>query len=174
MHLGFVTSAAAPPILFHLVRRHASAIGRAGLQNCCHQQSCIGRGWIRFLESDLHDCSLASSSSSPRLIYLFVGHVLRVVAFNTNFVKPIVIFIRSSSSRNRKSRMVPALKLCLTYLVCYLRIYDFARYLLQYLLFIIMIDLSRICDTTTILIYNALVMFIIYPWIKIKLKVLIF
>jgi hypothetical protein len=24
--------------------------------------------------SDLHDCSLASSSSSPRLTYLFVGH----------------------------------------------------------------------------------------------------
>jgi hypothetical protein len=36
------------------------------------------------------------------------------------------------------------------------------------------IDLSRTCDSTTILICNALVMFIIYPWIKIKLNVLIF
>jgi hypothetical protein len=46
--------------------------------------------------------------------------------------------------------------------------------LLQYLLFIIVIDLFRTCDSTAILIYNALIMFINYPWIKIKLKVLIF
>jgi hypothetical protein len=46
--------------------------------------------------------------------------------------------------------------------------------LLQCLLFIAMIDLSRTCDSTTILICNALVMFMICPWIKIKLKVLIF
>jgi hypothetical protein len=37
-----------------------------------------------------------------------------------------------------------------------------------------MIDLSRTCDSSAILICNALVMFMIYPWIKIKLKVLIF
>jgi hypothetical protein len=37
-----------------------------------------------------------------------------------------------------------------------------------------MIDLSRTCHTATTLIYNALVMLMIYPWIKIKLKVLIF
>jgi hypothetical protein len=41
-------------------------------------------------------------------------------------------------------------------------------------LFIAMIDVSRTCDSTAILICNALVMFMIYPWIKIKLKVLIF
>jgi hypothetical protein len=46
--------------------------------------------------------------------------------------------------------------------------------LLQYLLFIIMIDLSKNYDNTGILIYNALVIFMIYPWIKIKPKVLIF
>jgi hypothetical protein len=46
--------------------------------------------------------------------------------------------------------------------------------LLQCLLFIAMIDLSRTCDTTASLICYALVMFMIYPWIKIKLKVLIF
>jgi hypothetical protein len=45
---------------------------------------------------------------------------------------------------------------------------------LQCLLFIIMIDLSRTYDNTDILICNALVMFIIYPWIKIKPKALIF
>jgi hypothetical protein len=36
------------------------------------------------------------------------------------------------------------------------------------------IDLSRTCDSTAILICNALVMFMFYTWIKIKLKVLIF
>jgi hypothetical protein len=46
--------------------------------------------------------------------------------------------------------------------------------LLQYFLFISIIDLSRTCDCIATLICNALVMFMIYPWIKIKLKVLIF
>jgi hypothetical protein len=46
--------------------------------------------------------------------------------------------------------------------------------LLQCLLFIAVIDLSRIYDCTAILIYNVLVMFMIYPLIKIKLKILIF
>jgi hypothetical protein len=45
--------------------------------------------------------------------------------------------------------------------------------LLQYLLFIAMIDLSKTCGTTASLICNALLMFMIYSWIKIKLKVLI-
>jgi hypothetical protein len=46
--------------------------------------------------------------------------------------------------------------------------------LLQYLLFIAMIDLSRTCGTATNLIYYALVIFMIYSWIKIKLKMLIY
>jgi hypothetical protein len=46
--------------------------------------------------------------------------------------------------------------------------------LLQYLLFIVVIDLSKTCDGIATLIYNALVMFMIYSWIKIKLKVLIY
>jgi hypothetical protein len=46
--------------------------------------------------------------------------------------------------------------------------------LLQSLMFIAVIDLSRTYDSTAILICNALVMFMIYSWIKIKLKVLIF
>jgi hypothetical protein len=45
---------------------------------------------------------------------------------------------------------------------------------LQYLLFITMIDLSKTCDIVASLICYALVMFMIYPWIKIKLKVLFF
>jgi hypothetical protein len=46
--------------------------------------------------------------------------------------------------------------------------------LLQCLLFIIVIDLSRTCDSTAILICNVLIMLMIYPRIKIKLKVQIF
>jgi hypothetical protein len=46
--------------------------------------------------------------------------------------------------------------------------------LLQYLLFIAVIDLCRTCGYIATLICNALVIFMIYPWIKIKLKVLIF
>jgi hypothetical protein len=46
--------------------------------------------------------------------------------------------------------------------------------MLQYLMFIAMIDRSRIYDSTATLFCNTLVMFMIYPWIKIKLKVLIF
>jgi hypothetical protein len=43
--------------------------------------------------SDLRDCSLASSGSSPQLVYLFVGLARRVIAFNTNFIRPIAVFI---------------------------------------------------------------------------------
>jgi hypothetical protein len=46
--------------------------------------------------------------------------------------------------------------------------------LLQYLLFIIMINLTTTCGTAASLICYALVMFMIYSWVKIKLKVLIF
>jgi hypothetical protein len=42
--------------------------------------------------------------------------------------------------------------------------------LLQCLMFIVMIDLSRTCGTVASLICYALVMFMIYHWIKIKLK----
>jgi hypothetical protein len=45
---------------------------------------------------------------------------------------------------------------------------------LQCFMFIAMIDLSRTCGTATILICYALVMFMIYSWIKIKSKVLIY
>jgi hypothetical protein len=89
-----------------------------GLQNHCPQWSCSGRGWIRFLVSDLCDCSLASSSSSSRLIYLFVGRASRVIAFNANSVGHNIIFTLSSLSRNHKSRTISPLKSCLTYWIC--------------------------------------------------------
>jgi hypothetical protein len=108
-------SAGTPSRLLHPVCRHASMIGRAVLQNHHPQRSCTGRGQIKFLESDLRDCSLASSTSSPWFVYLFIERTSRVVAFNANSARPIAVLIRSSSSNNRESRTVPALKLCLTY-----------------------------------------------------------
>jgi hypothetical protein len=116
--LDFAAFAAASPRLPHPVRRRASVIGRAGLRNHRPQRSCTGRGRIRFLGSDLRDYSLASSNSSPRLVYLFIDHVPRVIVLNANFVRPIVVFIPSLYSRNCKSRTVHALKSCLTYLIC--------------------------------------------------------
>jgi hypothetical protein len=53
--------------------------------------SAIRRGRIRFLGSDIHECSLASSSSSSRLVYLFVRCMMRVVVFNMNSIRPIVV-----------------------------------------------------------------------------------
>jgi hypothetical protein len=46
--------------------------------------------------------------------------------------------------------------------------------LMQYFMFIVVINLSSTYDTTVVSIYDLLFMFIIYFWIKIKLKVLIF
>jgi hypothetical protein len=117
--LGFTASTATLPMLLHPVHRRASMIGRVDLWNHCPQRSCIGRERIRFLGSSLHDCSLASSNSSPWLIYLFVSRAPSVVAFNANFVRLITVFIRSLLSWNRKSCMIPALKSCLTYLICW-------------------------------------------------------
>jgi hypothetical protein len=46
--------------------------------------------------------------------------------------------------------------------------------LLQCFLFIAMIDLTSTFDSIVLLIINLLFMFVIYFWIKINLKVLIF
>jgi hypothetical protein len=118
-HLGSTASAAVPPKLLNPVHWHASAIRRASLWIHRPQWSCIGRGRIRFLGNNLCDCSLASPSSSPQLVYLIVGRVPRVVACNMNFIRPIVVFILLLSSSNLKSCTVPALKSCLTYFICW-------------------------------------------------------
>jgi hypothetical protein len=49
------------PRLLHPVYRRVSLTGRAGLRNSHPQRSCIGRGQISFLGSDLHDCSIRFS-----------------------------------------------------------------------------------------------------------------
>jgi hypothetical protein len=46
--------------------------------------------------------------------------------------------------------------------------------LLQYFMFIVVMDLLRNCGNTIVLICNLLVMFMSYFWIKIKVKMLIF
>jgi hypothetical protein len=62
------TTMKTPTHLGHPVCRRASAVRTTGLRNHRPQRSCTGRGQIRFLGSDLRDCSLTSSNSSPRLI----------------------------------------------------------------------------------------------------------
>jgi hypothetical protein len=121
------------------------------------------------LGSDLHDCSLASSSSSSRLVYLFVGHTPKVVAFNVNSVRPIVVVKEPQVTYGFYYQIMSYI---LNMFICVDMI--LLDNLLQYLLFITIIDISRTCGSTASLICIALVMFIIYHWIKIKLKVLIF
>jgi hypothetical protein len=82
---------------------------------------------------------------------------------------PIVVIKEPQATYGFSSRIMSYLLDMLIY-VCMILLDN----LLQCLLFIAVIDLSRTCDSTTILIYNALLMFMIYFWIKIKLKVLIF
>jgi hypothetical protein len=124
---------------------------------------------------DPHDCSLASSSFSSQLIYLFVGRasecrrLQRELRQADRRLHPIVVIMEPQVTYVFFSQIMSYI---LNMLICVGMI--LLDNLLQCLLFIAMIDLSRICDSTASLICNALVMFIIYPWIKIKLKVLIF
>jgi hypothetical protein len=86
-----------------------------------------------------------------------------------NSVRPIVIVMELQVTYIFSSKIMSYI---LNMLICLCMI--LLDNMLQYLLFITMIDLSRTCDSTASLICNALVMFMIYPLIKIKLKVLIF
>jgi hypothetical protein len=52
--------------------------------------------------------------------------------------------------------------------------HDPTRYLLQCFMLIVVIDLSSTFDSIVVSMYNLLFMFMIYFWIKIKLKVLLF
>jgi hypothetical protein len=156
-------------MLLHLVHWRAYVIGRAGLWNRCPQRSCTERWWIRFLGSNLHDCSLASSSSSPWLIYLFVGRAPRVIAFNVNSVR-LIIFVKEPQAMYSSCSQIMSYTFNMFIYICMILLDN----LLQCLLFIAVIDLSRTCDSIATLIYNALVMFMLYSWIKIKLKVPIY
>jgi hypothetical protein len=121
------------------------------------------------LGNDIRDCSLVSSSSSSWLIYLFVRRAPRVIAFNVNSVRPIIVVKESQVTHNFFSQIMSYIVNMLIYVGMIL-----LDNLLQCLLFNAMIDLSRTYDSTVSLIYYVLVMFMIYSWIKIKQKMLIF
>jgi hypothetical protein len=91
-----------------------------------------------------------------------------------NFVRLIAVFIRSSSLRNRKLDSYCSQIMSYIFNMLIRACMILLDNLLQCLLFIAMIDLSGTYDTVTSLIYYALVMFMIYSWIKIKPKVLIY
>jgi hypothetical protein len=98
------------------------------------------------------------------------GHRLQCELHQANHrLHPIVVIKKSQVTYDFSSQIMSYLLHMLTHVGMIL-----IDNLLQYLLFITMIDLSRTCDSTATIICNALVMFMIYPWIKIKLKVLIF
>jgi hypothetical protein len=87
---------------------------------------------------------------------------------NVNSVKPIIIKkpqVTYAFSSQRMSYLLDML-ICVGMILL--------DNLLQCLLFVPMIDLSRTCYSTATLICNVLIMSIIYPWIKIKLVVLLF
>jgi hypothetical protein len=127
-----------------------------------HLWFCTGRGQIRFLGSDLCDCSLASSNYSSRLVYLFVGHAPKVIAFNANSVRLIIIVIREPQVTYSFSSQI--MSYILNMFICIGMI--LLDNLLQCWMFIAIIYQSRTGDNTASLICTALVMFIIYPWIK--------
>jgi hypothetical protein len=107
--------------------------------------------------SNHRDCSLALSSSSPRLVYLFVGLTRRVIAFNVNFVRPIVIVKEPQVTYGSCSQIMSYI---FNILICVGMI--LLNNLMQCFLFITMIHLSKTCDTAINLICYALVMFMIY------------
>jgi hypothetical protein len=173
-HLGFATSATVPPRLLHLVHRCASAIGRAGLQNRHPQRYCKERVNKVF--------GKRSSWLLARFIKLFTTarlplHQSRAEGYRLH---------RELHQADRRLHPVIIVKeLQVTYSFCsqiMAYIFNILIYvgmilldnLLQCFLFIAMIDLFRTCGIVTILVCYALVMFIIYSWIKIKPKVLIY
>jgi hypothetical protein len=84
-------------------------------------------------------------------------------------LQPIVIIKEPQVTCNYCSQIMSYI---LDMFICVYMI--FLDNLLQYLLFINMIDLSRTYDNTDSLICYALIMLMIYLWIKIKLKLLLF
>jgi hypothetical protein len=123
--------------------------------------------------------------SSSWLIFLFtsLGRSPIVVVFNlTNQRQRLsrsatVLPIRpqDQTTTNKEATYVfysPIMSYILSILICIWMI--FLDNLVQCLLFVDMIDMSRSCDSSTDLIYYASIMFMIYSWIKIKLKMLIF
>jgi hypothetical protein len=176
MHLDFATSTTAPPRLLHSVRRRASTIRRVGPRNRCPQQSCTGRGIIRFLRSNLCDCCMllqvlhhspsASSSDACRGSSPSTRTLSGRSSSSSNHHR--TSSDRSSSSSDHRRQGTASHARFSSPIISY--IFNMLIYvdmilldnMLQYLLFIAMIDLSRICDSSATLICNTLVMLIIY------------
>jgi hypothetical protein len=172
-HLDFTASTAASPRLFHLVHRRAFTIGRVGLQNPHPQQSCTGRGRIRILVSDLHGARFVKFFTTARLSLhqsRVEGHRLHRELHQVDRRLHLIIVVKEPQvTYGYFSRIMAYIFNMLIYVGMIL-----LDNLLQCLFFIVMIDPSRTCGTAANLICYALVMIIIYSWLKIKLKVLIY
>jgi hypothetical protein len=150
-------------------------IGRAGLQNCRPQRPCTGRGPIRFFRKRssrllAHLFKFFITAHLPLRRTCVEGHRLQHELRQADcHLHPIVIVKESQVTYGSFSQ---SMSYILNMLICVGII--LLDNLLQYLLFIVVIDLSITCDSLATLIYNALVMFMSYSLIKIKLKLLIF
>jgi hypothetical protein len=124
---------AALPSLLHLGRQHAPMTGRAGF------------------------CSITLSSW---LIYLFVWHGPTVVVIcNAKSLKLSIVFSTQQSSRKRKQHMFFSLDSCLTHWVIVCVGMILLDNLLQYLIFIPMINLYNTYDNIIVFIDKSLVIF---------------
>jgi hypothetical protein len=113
------------------------------------------------LRNDLLDCSLNSSSFSSRPVYLEGHRLQHEVRQPDRRLYPIVVIKELYVTYNFSSQIISYI---LNMLICVCMI--LLDNLLQYFLFITMIDLLRSCDSTANLICIALA--------KIKLKILLF
>jgi hypothetical protein len=147
--------------------------GRAGLQNRHPLWSYTGRGRIRFLGSDRHDCSirfiklfitaylpLRRSRAEPRRIY----RELRQTAcgLQESIAVEKVTYVLNSQGMSYILNMLICIDMILL------------DNLLHYFLFIVVIGLSSTFYSTAVLICILLILFMFYLCIKIKLKLLIF
>jgi hypothetical protein len=161
-NLVFTSSVVAPPMLLNLTYWCASATERASPQHCRPQWSWTERRWIKFLGSILRNCSIAS----PNLSSLGEHRLLS----STTRRRPDWAASSQLHCLQRRGSIIVLFSLIMSYtsnlVIC---IGMIMVDLLQYLIYIIVIDLSSIFDSTAVSIYNSLLIFMIYFCIRIKL-----
>jgi hypothetical protein len=97
----------------------------------------------KVLWSVLWDCSIASSTSSSWLVYIFIERALTIVVYNTSLLKLSGVFTIQLSSRKNEASYVLYSQI-ITYILSLMICIDMILLdnLLQCLIYIIMIDLS--------------------------------
>jgi hypothetical protein len=153
--------------------RRAFVTGRAVIRNHHSQWFCTGRGQIRILVSDLHDCSIRFSK------FIITAHLpLRIY----HELHQSTCGLQESIAGQEDTYVLNSWIMSYIYSQIMSYILNMFIYvgmilvdnLLQYFMFIIVIYLSSTLNNTVFLICKSLFTFMIYLWIKIKLKTLTF